>query len=197
MAHGEKSRKENRRLNVAPFLAFLFTSILLLSAASGGTLAWLTAQDEPVVNEFTPAAVDVKITEKVEDNVKRSITIQNVSAERNIPVYIRVSLVVNWVDAAGNVLPGTVDLSTYVDTLGGWFLGADGYYYYCQPVAVGDSTGELLKNPISLVSRTDGSHLEVTVLAQAVQATQTAVEDAWPVTCTENGGTISWKGDAT
>ena len=197
MARGGNNREKSRRLSVAPFLAILFTSILLLSAASGGTLAWLTAQDEPVVNEFTPAAADVKITEKVEDNVKSSITIQNVSAERNIPVYIRVSLVANWVDAAGNVLPGTVDLSTYVDTLGGWFLGADGYYYYCQPVAVGCLTDELLESPISLVSSDDGSHLEVTVLAQAVQATQTAVEDAWPVTCTENGGTISWKGDAT
>jgi predicted ribosomally synthesized peptide with SipW-like signal peptide len=197
MARGGKNPKENRRLSVIPFLAFLFTSILLLSAASGGTLAWLTAQDEPVVNEFTPAAVDVKITEKVENNVKSSITIQNVSAERNIPVYIRVSLVANWVDANDKVLPEAFDLSTYIDTSGGWFLGADGYYYYSQPVAVGDSTGELLKATISLASRADGSRLEVTALAQAVQATKAAVEDAWPVTCSQDGGTISRKGGET
>ena len=143
------------------------------------------------MNEFTPAAVDVEITETVENNVKSSITIQNVSAERNIPAYIRVSLVANWVDGDSNVLPETVDLSAYVDTSGNWFLGSDGYYYYSQPVAVGGLTDELLESPISLESRDDGRNLEVTVLAQAVQATKAAVEDAWPVACSEDGGTIS------
>jgi hypothetical protein len=189
LACGKKYSKENRRISVAPFLAFLFTSILLLSVTSGETLAWLTARDEPVVNAFTPAAVDVGITETVENNIKSSVTVQNVDNEKNIPVYIRVTLAANWVDADGNVLPEEVDLSSYIDTSGNWFLGADGYYYYRQPVAVGHSTGELLKAPITLQERADGSHLEVTALAQAVQAQGDAVEEAWGVTCA--GGTIS------
>ena len=59
----------------------------------------------------------------------------------------------------------------------------DGIYYYTKPVGPKDSTANLLKDPITQPNAPEGCHLEVTVLAESIQAApSTAVEGAWAVT---------------
>lgn len=59
----------------------------------------------------------------------------------------------------------------------------DGIYYYTKPVGPKDLTANLLKDPITQPNAPDGYHLEVTVLAESIQAApSTAVEGAWAVT---------------
>ena len=63
------------------------------------------------------------------------------------------------------------------------WLEQDGIYYYTTPVAPGKMTDNLLQKDKSITEPTDkpeGCHLEVTVLAESIQAApSTAVEGAW------------------
>ena len=62
-------------------------------------------------------------------------------------------------------------------------LSPSGIYYYTKPVGPKDSTANLLKDPITQPNAPEGCHLEVTVLAESIQAApSTAVEGAWAVT---------------
>ena len=62
-----------------------------------------------------------------------------------------------------------------------WFE-QDGIYYYKMPVAAKGETTNLLQTPITQDAAPVGYHLEVTVLAESIQAApSTAVEGAWQV----------------
>ena len=70
-----------------------------------------------------------------------------------------------------------------------WFV-KDGIYYYKMPVAPNDQTSNLLNgNPIEQPEGApEGYHLEVTVLAESIQAApDTAVKDAWKVVEVDSG----------
>ena len=92
-----------------------------------------------------------------------------------------VKLVMNWVDKSGNVVSGG-NLPEVTLNEPDWFM-KDGIYYYTKPVGPKDSTANLLKDPITQPNAPEGCHLEVTVLAESIQAApSTAVEGAWAVT---------------
>ena len=170
--------------------AFLLAMLiaLLLAVSVGGTIAWLTDNSGPVTNTFTPAQVDTEIEEVFAGNAKTSIKIRNVSNVKNIPAYIRVAVVGNWCDASGNI----VEPWTPSFTLGaGWDDGADGYYYHKEPVAVGDTTSELLGSEISGTdANKSGLRLIVTVIQQGIQSEPiSVVQGKWGVTV--SGTTIS------
>lgn len=61
----------------------------------------------------------------------------------------------------------------------------DGIYYYTKPVAPGKMTDNLLQKDKPITEPTDkpdGCHLEVTVLAESIQAApDTAVQQSWDV----------------
>ena len=64
----------------------------------------------------------------------------------------------------------------------------DGIYYYTKPVGPKDLTANLLKDPITQPNAPDGYHLEVTVLAESIQAAPSkAVTDSWGVRVDNNG----------
>ena len=159
--------------------ALIIALALILVLAVGGTVAYIFTQTGPVINTFTPTEAKITVDEETSNNQKTSITVVNNST--GVPVYIRVALVANMIDEAGNV---TDAASVPTFTLGdNWIVGNDGYYYYTEPVPVGGSTGNLLKSPMIL-----DENMQVVVLADAIQAMpKQAVIDAWGVTVDSNG----------
>ena len=160
--------------------ALIIALALILVLAVGGTVAYIFTQTDPVINTFTPTEAKITVNEEISSNQKTSITVVNNST--GVPVYIRVALVANMIDGAGNVT-GAASVPTF--TLGkDWIKGSDGYYYYTKAVPVDGSTGNLLKAPIPMEL---SENMQVVVLADAIQAEPTtAVTQAWGVTV-ENG----------
>lgn len=158
--------------------ALILSLCLIFALAVGTTLAYLKANTSPVENTFKAAKSDITIDEDVTGGQKKSIIVQNTGTATS---YVRVKLVMNWVDGNGNVVSGG-NLPEVALNESDWFV-QDGIYYYTKPVGPKDSTANLLKDPITQPNAPDGCHLEVTVLAESIQAApSTAVEGAWAVT---------------
>ena len=173
------SRNGSHAGRTAKSSALIIALALILVLAVGGTVAYIFTQTDPVINTFTPTEAKITVDEETSNNQKTSITVVNNST--GVPVYIRVALVANMIDGAGNVT-GAADVPTF--TLGkDWIKGSDGYYYYTEPVPVGGSTGNLLQSSMTL-----DENMQVVVLADAIQAEPTtAVTQAWGVTVDSNG----------
>lgn len=163
--------------------ALILSLCLIFALAVGTTLAYLKANTSPVENTFTAAKSDIKIDENVENGEKSSIQVVNIGTATS---YVRVKLVMNWVDESGNVVSGG-NLPEVALNKSDWFL-QDGIYYYTKPVGPKDSTANLLKDPITQPNAPEGCHLEVTVLAESIQAAPSkAVTDSWHVGVDSNG----------
>lgn len=157
--------------------ALILSLCLIFALAVGTTLAYLKANTSPVENTFTAAKSDIKIDENVTGGQKKSIIVQNTGTAVS---YVRVKLVMNWVDGNGKVVSGG-NLPEVALNESDWFV-QDDIYYYTKPVGPKDSTANLLKDPITQPNAPEGCHLEVTVLAESIQAApSTAVEGAWAV----------------
>ena len=164
--------------------ALILSLCLIFALAVGTTVALLVAHTNAVTNTFTAAESGTHIEEVTKDGVKSSIIVQNTGTATS---YVRVKLVCNWVDKDKNVsaTPAPAPVITNSD----WFV-KDGIYYYKMPVALNDLTSNLLDgNPIKQPEDApDGYHLEVTVLAESIQAApDTAVKDAWKVVEVKDG----------
>lgn len=157
--------------------ALILSLCLIFALAVGTTFALLKANTDPVTNTFTAAKSEIKIDEDVTGGQKKSIIVQNTGTAVS---YVRVKLVCNWVDKDGNVSATPVPAPTITNS--DWFV-KDGIYYYTKPVAPDGKTSNLLKDhPITQGEAPEGCHLEVTVLAESIQAApSTAVEGAWAV----------------
>lgn len=159
--------------------ALIIALALILVLAVGGTVAYIFTQTDPVINTFTPTEAKITVDEETSNNQKTSITVVNNST--GVPVYIRVALVANMIDGAGNVT-GAADVPEFTPG-DDWLEGSDGYYYYTKAVPVDGSTGNLLKAPMEL-----SENMQVVVLADTIQAEPTtAVTQAWGVTVDSNG----------
>ena len=170
--------------------ALILSLCLIFALAVGTTVALLKANTAPVTNTFTAAKSDIKINENVENGKKSSIQVENIGTATS---YVRVKLVMNWVSDDGKTVSATpVNISVDYDKTN-WFE-QDGIYYYKTPVApVGEKpnnvTSNLLKTPITQPEGApEGYHLEVTVLAESIQAApDSAVTEAWKVVKVDNG----------
>lgn len=159
--------------------ALIIALALILVLAVGGTVAYIFTQTDPVINTFTPTEAKITVDEKTNNNQKTEIIVKNNST--GVPVYIRVALVANMIDEAGNVT-GAADVPEFTPG-DDWLEGSDGYYYYTKAVPVDGSTGNLLKAPMEL-----SENMQVVVLADAIQAEPTtAVTQAWGVNVDSNG----------
>lgn len=164
--------------------------VLILSAAIGGTVAYLIDQTGSITNTFTPAKVTPEVKEDFGNNVKNNVQIKN---KGDIPAYIRVKIVVTWKDEHGNVYGAAPKVGTdYTWTMpenSKWFLKG-GFYYYSEPVAAKGTT-EILFTDCKLkdgVKAPEGYNLSVDIHAQAIQAEPTtAVTSAWGVTVGADG----------
>jgi len=181
-ASGNRASKRRRRWirNTALCLALF----LLLGLAIGGTIAYLSSAPTSVVNDFVPANIKIDIQETVTNNVKEAVVIRNTN-ESNIPAYIRVALVSNWVDADGNICINHSSTPPAF-TLGTDWVAIDGFYYYKKPVAVNSETIDLLGSGIELKKDNDGCSYQLEVIASAIQAqgdndSASAISDAWKI----------------
>lgn len=166
--------------------ALILSLCLIFALAVGTTFALLKASTEPVTNTFTAAKSGTHIDEELDGSQKTSIKVQNTGTAVS---YVRVKLVMNWVDESGNVSAEPVNITVDYDNTN-WFE-QDGIYYYKMPVAPDGKTENLLKadSPITEpADKPEGYHLEVTVLAESIQAAPSAaVQQSWGVGVDSNG----------
>lgn len=159
--------------------ALILSLCLIFALAVGTTFALLKANTAPVTNTFKAATSDTHVDVKDSGNEKMGIFVTN---EGTATSYVRVKLVMNWVDKSGNVSAEPVNITVRYDTTN-WFE-QDGIYYYKTPVGPNMTTDNLLQKDKHITEPTEGKpegyHLEVTVLAESIQAApSTAVEGAW------------------
>lgn len=165
--------------------ALILSLCLIFALAVGTTFALLKANTAPVTNTFKAATSGTHVDVEDSGNEKTGIFVKN---EGTATSYVRVKLVMNWVSKDGKTISGEpVNIDVNYDT-DNWFL-KDGIYYYRTPVGPKDSgndtTANLLKagSPIKQPDDApDGYHLEVTVLAESIQAAPSqAVTASWGV----------------
>lgn len=164
--------------------ALILSLCLIFALAVGTTVALLKANTAPVTNTFKAATSGTHVDVEDSGNEKTGIFVKN---EGTATSYVRVKLVCNWVDNDGNVSATPVPAPKITNS--DWFV-KDGIYYYTKPVAPTGQTSNLLEgNPIKQPEGApDGYHLEVTVLAESIQAApDTAVKDAWKVVEVNSG----------
>lgn len=170
--------------------ALILSLCLIFALAAGTTFALLKANTAPVENTFTAAKSETYIDEVLEGSQKTSIKVKNTGTATS---YVRVKLVMNWVDGKGNIVSGDNLPTVELNTDDGWFEKG-GIYYYKTPVGPKDSTANLLQEgkPIKQENAPNGCHLEVTVLAESIQAApSTAVEGAWKVVKVNSDGNLT------
>lgn len=166
--------------------ALILSLCLIFALAVGTTFALLKASTAPVENTFTAAKSGTDIVEELDGNQKKSIAVKNTGTAVS---YVRVKLVMNWVDDNGNVSATPVDITPSITD--NWFL-KDGIYYYKMPVAADAVTTNLLQTPITQGTAPAGCHLEVTVLAESIQAAPSkAVEGAWTAVKVGSDGSLT------
>lgn len=74
MRKGRFEKKAQRRSFSGKAVALMMACFLLLGGVVGGTVAWLTAQDAPVVNKFSPSTIGVELKEHTYDATKDALT---------------------------------------------------------------------------------------------------------------------------
>lgn len=169
--------------------ALILSLCLIFALAVGTTFALLKANTDPVTNTFTAAKSDIKINENVENGKKSSIQVENIGTATS---YVRVKLVMNWVsDDKTNQTISSEPVNIHVEYDTDKWFEQGGIYYYKTPVAPGNTTDNLLQKDKPITEPTDkpeGYHLEVTVLAESIQAAPSkAVTESWHVGVDSNG----------
>ena len=138
-------------------LILLLCIVLVLGLAVGGTVAYVMTASDGVQNEFAAGYV--------RSSVNAAGQVTNLG---NTDAYIRAYVVVNWMDAKGNVYAIAPDYS--ISTNSGWTCGADGIYYYNSSVPAGQTT---TNGPASVNvngSAPEGYELSIEYVAEAIQA---------------------------
>lgn len=158
-------------------------AVVILTAAVGGTMAWLSTQTQDLTNTFVPAKVTCAVNETFENNVKSNVSIQNTGTT---DAYIRAMIVANWCTADSKVVKTATP--TYEGLPGSGWVEHDGFYYYTQPVAPDQTTSMLFTKCEQGTVPEGADHLEVNIICQAVQSTPAnAVTEAWGVTVGADG----------
>lgn len=172
-------------LNSKKGWAIVVCLFVLLMVAVGTTVAYLIGTDNPAANTFIPANVSCCVEETFPEgtNVKEKVSVRNTG---NIPAYIRVMVVVNWVHGQTGVIHADAPKLGVDYTIewaqGGWQQGGDGYWYYPNAVQPNGLTGELISRVTCIQNGPEGYRLGVQILASAIQAQPAdAVAGVWNV----------------
>jgi len=177
-----KKKKKSKRIMI-----LLVSCLVIFMISVGGVVAYIIAQTETLHNEFVPVKVTCKIEETFKDNVKKDVYIRNTG---DIDAYIRALIIANWVsDEDGKIHSSApVEGVDYSVEWGveGWKKSADGFWYYEKPVAPQDVTKDLIETSVVIGNAPEGYHLQIQVLASALQAMpETVVEQEWGVTVSD------------
>lgn len=194
MYNGKYNAKVRKNRKVA-MTTVIVSLILVLTLSVGGTIAYLTANTDTVVNEFTPSTVACEVTEEFDGTYKSNICVKNTG---DTDVYVRLKLVCYRVNDEGERIGGEADYELPDDAnLGdGWrpeLLFDDygfrtEYFYNTIPVKPGKSTAPLYTTGIILqeYEDADGGKLAIDVIAEAIQSEPaSAVYDAWGIDMTK------------
>ena len=168
-----------KTLRTGRVTAIVMATVLLLALAIGGTVAWLSTNDEPITNTFTPSKVVCEVTEKFNGTVKSDVNVQNTG---DIDAFIRVKLVTYRTNDAGDHIGGTAELPRF--ELGDNWVKYGDYYYYTKPVAPNRApVTNLTKSSMTLKGNyddADGGNQAIDVMAEAIQSVpEAAVQAAW------------------
>ena len=79
-------------------LILAISAALLLAGATGGALAYLTGEADPVVNSFVPGAVTCEVVQTVTGDAETGAKVRNTG---NVRAWIRAAVVGNTVNADG------------------------------------------------------------------------------------------------
>lgn len=157
--------------------------VMILSVSVGGTLAYLIAQTGDVTNVFQPGDVTTTTEENFDPKgEKKDVAISTEGS--NIDTYIRAQIVVNWIEADDKTVSGQkpvedVDYTISINDTD-WVQGDDGFWYCKEVVKAGEKTPVLINSCVPVPNMGPlGGHLQVTILSQAVQASDKAIEEAW------------------
>lgn len=203
---GTKQRNAGslRKAILALILAavMIASSALLLYAALRDT----TARVEDL---FLPAQVSCKVKETFNGNTKSDVYVTNTG---NVPAYIRVKVIVNWLDKDGNVAMYVPDDYDYVvdnhlsaatknkpattkwtaQTAGQTLTG--GYWYYNGVVQPGKDTEKLIGSIIPEQPIGSPYSMQVQILAEAMQASENQTEKiVSPATSAPKGVEEKWE----
>lgn len=164
----------------------IISILLILTAAVGGTVAFLTTRTSEVTNRFESGEVTCKVVEEFDGTTKENVAIENTG---NTTAYIRAAIVGNWVNDEDEVVASADPWSFDNEIIGsGWAKGNDGYYYHKAPVDAGKQTSNLFNSYTAPSDGPEGAHLEMTIICQAIQSEPAnAVTGVWPVTVGSNG----------
>ncbi len=118
---GKYETRKRRSVSSRTFIMLLAVT-LLIGCAIGGTVAWLTAKTDPVVNTFTYGDIDIELNETKPANREAKI-IPGVDIEKNPKVTVKKDSEACWlfvkVEKAGTFVTNKVTYS--IDT--GWTQG--------------------------------------------------------------------------
>ena len=171
-----KHQKRNKKA------AILIALCCLLAFSSvSGVVAYFVSKPDSLINRFIPATVSCAVTEQFQDGIKRDVKIQNTG---NVDAYVRVAVVATF--QSGDKVLATAPQEgvdyTVTWTGIGWEQGSDGFWYYTNPVAPGEFTGQLIESA-SAISAPEGAQLNLQIIATAIQSNpEDAVKEAWGIT---------------
>lgn len=170
-----------------PIFTLLLSVLLVAMVLVGGTMAYLTASDTAVVNEFKLADVQTEIDEpdggKPEE--KAPVVVSNGESE----VYVRARAVVvtgegSSVPVSENDLHIRYNDQSYSGSQNGWkndqdaywFKADDGWYYYNQPLAKGERTEPLFDGVDNITQWENPASVkfDIYVYHESVLATETS-----------------------
>ena len=160
--------------------ALILSLCLIFALAVGTTFALLKANTAPVTNTFKAAESGTHVDVEDSGNEKTGVFVTN---EGTATSYFGVKLVMNWVSDDDSKTISATPVNITVDYDNTKWFEQDGIYYYKMPVGPNMTTDNLLQKDKHITEPTgkpEGCHLEVTVLAESIQAApSTAVEGAW------------------
>lgn len=182
MKHYEKRRSVSSKLFV-----MMLALVLVFGCAVGGTIAWLTAKTDPVVNTFTYGDINIELTETMPANRQAKI-IPGVDIEKDPKVTVKADSEACWLFVkveekdwpAFKEADGTTKKVSYA-MANDWAAldGVAGVYYREVDAVTADTTYGILAGDIVTVSEnltktevnsiTAGTQPTLTFTAYAVQ----------------------------
>ena len=132
-------------------LALLLALVLAIGVAAGGTIAWLVAKTDPVVNTFTYGDINIGLAETTGSDYK---IIPGVDITKDPKVTVKAGSEACYlfvkVEKAGDFVNGKVSY----DIADGWTAldGVNGVYYREVTAATADTSFDVLKGNVVTVS---------------------------------------------
>lgn len=185
-------KKRNIMLGSAILLAVLLVV--------GGTMAWFTAEADPVFNKFTAGTVKIELHDETTDGVPfpvdgldninpgdtkdKIVYVENTGSKR---VFVRIQLIPSWSGELDLEIDG-IPMAEY-PIINGWTLveepTGEFWYYYPEEVLPGDFTPTIIEEVVfagkEMTNNYQGATFTLEVIAQAIQVTNGAALDQWGV----------------